>query len=136
MLALVLSSVAFATLVSRVLPSLRFSTVTSVTVRLRARLTVFYRSPPISSAMARSDFSGLALTASASALCLLPVSRAVVLGVDGVSNFNALHSRKYDDEAHFCAFDVLAEGGEPYMSPEYAMTCSAQGAHGAHGEGG
>jgi bifunctional non-homologous end joining protein LigD len=37
---------------------------------------------------------------------------AVVLGVDGVSDFNALHSRKHDHEVQFCAFDILAEGGE------------------------
>jgi bifunctional non-homologous end joining protein LigD len=35
---------------------------------------------------------------------------AVILGVDGISDFNALHSRKYDDEVQFCAFDILAEG--------------------------
>jgi hypothetical protein len=35
---------------------------------------------------------------------------AVVLGVDGVSDFNALHSRKHDHEVQFCAFDVLVEG--------------------------
>ncbi|MBR0855684.1 RNA ligase family protein [Bradyrhizobium liaoningense] len=37
---------------------------------------------------------------------------AVVLGVDGVSDFNALHSRKYDDEVQLYAFDILALGGE------------------------
>ncbi len=37
---------------------------------------------------------------------------AVILGVDGVSDFNALHSRKHDDEVQFCAFDILAEGGD------------------------
>ncbi|UPK35560.1 DNA ligase [Bradyrhizobium sp. 186] len=37
---------------------------------------------------------------------------AVVLGVDGVSDFNALHSRKYDHEVQFCAFDILADGGD------------------------
>lgn len=37
---------------------------------------------------------------------------AVVLGVDGVSDFNALHSRKHDHEVQFCAFDTLAEGGD------------------------
>jgi ATP-dependent DNA ligase len=37
---------------------------------------------------------------------------AVVLGVDGVSDFNALHSRKHDHEVQFCAFDILAEGGD------------------------
>jgi len=37
---------------------------------------------------------------------------AVILGVDGISDFNALHSRKHDDEVQFCAFDILAEGGD------------------------
>ena len=35
---------------------------------------------------------------------------AVVLGVDGVADFNALHSRKHEHEVQFCAFDVLVEG--------------------------
>jgi ATP-dependent DNA ligase len=37
---------------------------------------------------------------------------AVVLGVDGVSDFNALHSRKCDAAVQLYAFDVLAMGGE------------------------
>lgn len=37
---------------------------------------------------------------------------AVVLGVDGVSDFNALHSRKHDEEVQLYAFDLLAAGGE------------------------
>jgi ATP-dependent DNA ligase len=37
---------------------------------------------------------------------------AVVLGVDGIADFNALHSRKHDHEVQFCAFDILAEGGD------------------------
>ncbi|MET4170944.1 bifunctional non-homologous end joining protein LigD [Bradyrhizobium sp. LA6.1] len=37
---------------------------------------------------------------------------AVVLGVDGVSDFNALHSRRHDDEVQLYAFDILALGGE------------------------
>ncbi|WBL75582.1 DNA ligase [Bradyrhizobium xenonodulans] len=37
---------------------------------------------------------------------------AVVLGVDGVSDFNALHSRQHDDEVQLYAFDVLALGGD------------------------
>jgi len=36
---------------------------------------------------------------------------AVILGVDGVSDFNALHSRKHDDEVQFCAFDIIALDG-------------------------
>jgi ATP-dependent DNA ligase len=37
---------------------------------------------------------------------------AVVLGVDGVPDFNALHSRKHDEEVQLYAFDVLALDGE------------------------
>jgi len=33
---------------------------------------------------------------------------AVILGVDGYSDFNALHSGKHNDEVQLCAFDVLA----------------------------
>jgi hypothetical protein len=32
---------------------------------------------------------------------------AVTLGVDGISDFNALHSRKHDDEVQFFAYDIL-----------------------------
>ena len=37
---------------------------------------------------------------------------AVILGVDGVSDFNALHSNRQNAEVQLCAFDVLAIGGE------------------------
>src|SRR5690242_17917868 len=37
---------------------------------------------------------------------------AVVLGVDGVSDFNALHSHRHDHEVQFCAFDILIEGDD------------------------
>jgi len=37
---------------------------------------------------------------------------AVVLGVDGVSDFNALHSRQNDEEVQLYAFDILAAGGD------------------------
>jgi ATP-dependent DNA ligase len=37
---------------------------------------------------------------------------AVVLGVDGIADFNALHSGKQNAEVQFCAFDVLAVDGE------------------------
>jgi bifunctional non-homologous end joining protein LigD len=37
---------------------------------------------------------------------------AVILGVDGISDFNALHSGKHNGEVQLCAFDVLAIGGE------------------------
>jgi bifunctional non-homologous end joining protein LigD len=36
----------------------------------------------------------------------------VVLGVDGIADFNALHSGKQNDQVQFCAFDVLAIDGE------------------------
>jgi ATP-dependent DNA ligase len=37
---------------------------------------------------------------------------AVVLGVDGISDFNALHSGKHSEEVQLCAFDVLAMDGD------------------------
>jgi bifunctional non-homologous end joining protein LigD len=37
---------------------------------------------------------------------------AVVLGVDGISNFDALHSRRHNEEVQLYAFDLLALGGE------------------------
>jgi bifunctional non-homologous end joining protein LigD len=37
---------------------------------------------------------------------------AVILGVDGVSNFDALHSGKEDDQVQLYAFDMLAGDGE------------------------
>ena len=36
---------------------------------------------------------------------------AVLLGVDGVSNFDGLHSRKHDAEVQFYAFDMLVGDG-------------------------
>jgi ATP-dependent DNA ligase len=37
---------------------------------------------------------------------------AVLLGVDGISDFDGLHSRKHDDEVQFYAFDCLVSDGE------------------------
>jgi hypothetical protein len=37
---------------------------------------------------------------------------AVLLGVEGISDFNGLHSRKYDDEVMLYAFDILALDGD------------------------
>ena len=37
---------------------------------------------------------------------------AVVLGVDGISDFNALHSRRHDYEVQLYAFDCLAYDGD------------------------
>jgi ATP-dependent DNA ligase len=36
----------------------------------------------------------------------------VLLGVDGISDFNGLHSRKHDDEVMFYAFDILVSDGD------------------------
>jgi bifunctional non-homologous end joining protein LigD len=41
---------------------------------------------------------------------------AVVLGVDGVSDFEALHSRQHDEELQLYAFDILALDGEDLRS--------------------
>ena len=37
---------------------------------------------------------------------------AVLLGVDGRSDFNGLHSRQHDDEVQFYAFDMLVSDGD------------------------
>jgi bifunctional non-homologous end joining protein LigD len=37
---------------------------------------------------------------------------AVVLGVDGISDFNALHSRQHDEHVQLYAFDILAYNGD------------------------
>ena len=37
---------------------------------------------------------------------------AVILGVDGISDFNALHSGRHNDEVQLCAFDILAESDD------------------------
>ena len=42
---------------------------------------------------------------------------AVVLGVDGVADFNALHSGKHDDEVQLYAFDYLALDGDYLRGP-------------------
>jgi hypothetical protein len=36
----------------------------------------------------------------------------VLLGVDGISDFDGLHSRKHNDEVQFYAFEVLVDGGD------------------------
>jgi bifunctional non-homologous end joining protein LigD len=37
---------------------------------------------------------------------------AVLLGVDGISDFDGLHSRQHDDEVQLYAFDIMAADGE------------------------
>jgi bifunctional non-homologous end joining protein LigD len=42
----------------------------------------------------------------------------VLLGVDGVSDFDGLHSRKQDDEVQLYAFDILAaDRDDPWKVP-------------------
>jgi ATP-dependent DNA ligase len=41
---------------------------------------------------------------------------AVLLGVDGISDFNGLHSRKHDNEVMLYAFDILALDGDDLRS--------------------
>jgi len=45
----------------------------------------------------------------------------VVLGVDGMSDFQALHSRKHDHEAQFYAFDIQAGDGADYRPLPLSM---------------
>ena len=56
---------------------------------------------------------------------------AVMLGVDGRSDFNGLHSRQHDAEVQFYAFDMLVSDGEDLRKLPLACarpTCPAVGA--------
>ena len=46
---------------------------------------------------------------------------AVILGIDGRSDFNALHSNRQNEEVQFCAFDVLAMGGDDLRALPLSM---------------
>jgi bifunctional non-homologous end joining protein LigD len=46
---------------------------------------------------------------------------AVILGVDGNSDFKALHSGKHNDEVQLCAFDVLAMDGDDLRNLSLSM---------------
>jgi bifunctional non-homologous end joining protein LigD len=46
---------------------------------------------------------------------------AVVLGVDGISDFDALQSRKHDDEVQLYAFDMLAGDGDDLRTLPLSM---------------
>ncbi|MGX1151468.1 bifunctional non-homologous end joining protein LigD [Bradyrhizobium ottawaense] len=46
---------------------------------------------------------------------------AVVLNVDGMSDFDALHSRKHDHEVQFYAFDILSGDGDDYRRLPLSM---------------
>jgi bifunctional non-homologous end joining protein LigD len=45
---------------------------------------------------------------------------AVLLGVDGHSDFNGLHSRRHDHEVQFYAFDILVSDGEDLRQLQHA----------------
>jgi len=45
----------------------------------------------------------------------------VILGADGISDFNALHSGRYNTEVQLCAFDVLALDGEDLRKLQLSM---------------
>ncbi|WP_349643614.1 hypothetical protein [Bradyrhizobium genosp. SA-3] len=53
---------------------------------------------------------------------------AVILGVDGISDFNALHSRLYDHEVQLYAFDILVMGGDDFAVPAPPHAQSKPGA--------
>jgi bifunctional non-homologous end joining protein LigD len=46
---------------------------------------------------------------------------AVILGVDGISDFNALHSGKHNEEVQLYAFDMLAGDGDDLRSLPLSM---------------
>ena len=46
---------------------------------------------------------------------------AVVLGVNGYSDFNALHSGKHNEEVQLCTFDVLAMDGDELCNLPLSM---------------
>jgi ATP-dependent DNA ligase len=57
---------------------------------------------------------------------------AVILGVDGIADLNALHSRQQDEEVQLYAFDILALDGEDLRGLPLSMrkTNLAQLLHG------
>jgi bifunctional non-homologous end joining protein LigD len=46
---------------------------------------------------------------------------AVILCLDGIADFNALHSGRHNSEVQFCAFDVLALDDEDLRVPPLSM---------------
>ena len=48
-------------------------------------------------------------------------SEAVILGVDGVPDFDALHSGKHNEEVQLYAFDMLAGDGDDMRSLPLSM---------------
>ena len=55
---------------------------------------------------------------------------AVILGVDGISDFDALHSGKHNEEVQLCAFDILVDGDDdlrklpaPWLNRDRSHRC-------------
>jgi ATP-dependent DNA ligase len=46
---------------------------------------------------------------------------AVILGVDVISDFDALHSGKHNEEVQPCAFDIFVEGGDDLRKLSLSM---------------
>src|SRR6516164_7534866 len=47
--------------------------------------------------------------------------KPVILGVDGIADFNAFHSHEHDEEVRLSAFDTLALAGEDLRSLPLSM---------------
>ena len=45
----------------------------------------------------------------------------MILGIDGIANFNVLHSRQHDEEVQLYAFDVLAFDGDDLRALPLSM---------------
>jgi ATP-dependent DNA ligase len=53
------------------------------------------------------------------------IGEAVLLGVDGISDFEGLHSRKHNDEVQSYAFDVLmSEGDDVRPLPSFSSAAA------------
>jgi hypothetical protein len=60
---------------------------------------------------------------------------AVLFGVDRISDFNGLHSRRHDEEVQFYAFDVLALDGEDLRDLPLSLRQDKSGAPAARPAG-
>ena len=54
---------------------------------------------------------------------------AVILGVDGIADFNGLHSRQHDEVVQLYAFDILAFDGEDLRGLPLSASAKSRSAH-------